>query len=101
MVTERELLQAITECEKDPATPSKIEKLAHLYTVHNFLYGDRPIPEISQKADNVIHVSGNSDFLKSLNGKDSELVWKVLDEAMETIKLINPRLYDGILRRLN
>jgi hypothetical protein len=28
-------------------------------------------------------------------------VWSVLDELMETLRITNPRLYDGVMRRLD
>lgn len=102
MVTEKELLSAIWECEQDPITPSKFEKLAHLYIVHDYLYGDKVYSYSNVKEpETQIKVSGESEFLKAVNGISIEKSWAVIDELMETIKVINPKLYNGVLRKLD
>ena len=102
MITEDELLEAIKECQEEPITYGKCEKLASFYIIYDHLYGDQ-IPGAffsSQKKQNKIFVKGESEFLRTVNGLESEKVWSVLDELLETIKVINPHLYDGVLRKL-
>lgn len=103
MITEKELLQAIRECEADPVTPNKASKLADFYIIYDHLFGDPVDTEYSYKApaDEKIKVSGESEFFKKINGKDSEKVWSVIDELVSVIQVINPRLYEGVLRKLD
>ena len=39
--------------------------------------------------------------LQAVNGKRSDGVWGVMDELMETLKLVNRRAYDGVMRKLS
>lgn len=104
MVTEKELLEAIRACEQDPITYANIEKLANLYTVHHYLYGvsdDYPQQSFAAPTETVIGKHGDSEFLTAVDGMDASAVWSVIDELMETVRLVNPRLYDGVLRKLD
>lgn len=100
MVTERELLKAIQECERDPITYNNIEKLANLYTVYDHLFGEHYEPSERTTEKSIISES-NSEFSRKIRGKNSEKVWAVIDELMQTIKVINPRLYDAVLERID
>ena len=39
--------------------------------------------------------------MKAVNGKDAEKVMAVVDELLEAVKVLQPRMYDGVLRRLS
>lgn len=43
---------------------------------------------------------GESDFLHAVQGKDPAAMWAVMDELMETLKMVNPRVYDGVMRKI-
>lgn len=108
MVTEKELLDAIRECEKDPITYNSIEKLANLYTVHYHLYGDRryshivtPVQAMQSKVEATIGDYGDTEFLLKVKGMKAETVWKIIDELLEVLKVTNSRLYDGVIRKLD
>lgn len=102
MITERELLEAIERCKKDPVTYANIEKLANLFIVYDHLYGEAPVYDDRRiTVENIIGHHGDSDFLVLVNEKSADKVWKVIDELLETIKVINPRLYDGVLRKID
>lgn len=100
MITERELLKAIKECESEPITPSKCDKLANFYIIYDHLFGV-PEPSKAREVEYVISTNGNSAFLKIIDGMNADKVWKVMDELVETIRVINPRLYDGVMRKLD
>lgn len=59
-------------------------------------YSQAAEPDISAK----IEVSGNSEFIRSISGKNTNAIWKVVDELMDTLKLANPRVYDGVIREI-
>lgn len=106
MVTRQELDEAIRECEGEPATYAVCQKLAVLYTVRDYLYGGggSRVPFATEPAGteaDVIGDYGDSEFLRLCCGRDAEAVWMILDELMEeTIRVINPRLYNGVMRRI-
>ena len=102
MITEKELLNAIEKCQQDPITSSKRSTLADLYIIYDHLFGEPYDTGYSYQApiEKVIEVKGDSDFLKTVNGMKSEKVWAVINELMEALEATNPRLYDGVMRKL-
>lgn len=90
MFSKNEIRQAIAETEANAQTYEDCVKLATFYEIQDHLYS-----EDAPKA-----INGDSDFLQAVNGKDNEAVWRVLDELMDTLKLINPHLYDGVMRKV-
>ena len=36
-----------------------------------------------------------------VDGKDPSAAWSVMDELMETLRVVNPRAYDSVLRKIN
>lgn len=101
MITERELLEEIEKCQRDPVTYTSIGKLADLYTVQDHLF-ERVQPDpYPRQAEKVIRSSGDSEFLRTVDGMDSEKVFAVMDELMGVLEVSNPRLYDGVMRKLD
>ena len=44
---------------------------------------------------------GDSEFLRAIAGKDTFDVWAVMDEHMNALRAVNPRVYTGVMRKLN
>ena len=40
-------------------------------------------------------------FLMAVNGKCGDAVWRIMDELAETVKLLHPRVYESVLKKLN
>lgn len=104
MITLEELDEAIRDCESsDRHTYDDCIRLAALYTIKNQLYPDT-MPELRQSfrapADE-IESYGESEFLQLVSGKKEESVWSVIDELMNTLEITNPRLYDGVMRKID
>ena len=113
MITKQDLLEAIAECQgvRSPNANTAV-KLAAYYTILDHLDDEKPPVEkaVQQNSfagysfENIgtsaVQYEGESDFAQAINGKKQEDVWPVLDELMSTIKLMNERLYNGVMRRL-
>lgn len=107
MITERDLQDAIAECqgERHPTANTCI-KLAAYFTIYDHLYPKEikkeEVPQtIFQTVDeDIIGDYGDSEFYRTIKGRKAEEVWAVMDELMETIQVINPKLYDGVMRQL-
>lgn len=110
MFTKAELVDAINELTEGRHTIQNCEKLAAIYTVLDHLY-----PEDSAKDDFLVGYSGaagteeaerniprygDTEFLIAISGKDPREMWSLMDELMETLAVINPRLYDGVMRKI-
>lgn len=102
MISEQELTDAIREIESCTPSLNNCQKLASLYTVKEYLYPDGTKYQQSYDAPrNVIGYYGDSEFLNLIRNKDIEEFALLMDELMETIQLLNPRLYDSVIRKLN
>lgn len=51
--------------------------------------------------DDVITFESESEFGKAINGREQSEILPVLDELMATLKIMNRRLYNGVLRKLS
>lgn len=114
MITKHDLLEAIAECQgtRSPNANTAI-KLAAFYTILDHLddgstNGVQPVESVGQslsgysyaRPDGVIDYDAESDFARLIDGKKQSEVWPVMDELMATIKLMNERLYNGVMKRL-
>lgn len=100
MFTKRELLNAIAECETGSSSYQNCQKLTTLYSIYDHLYSE---PVVMQETVQEVKIDdyGNSDFLQAVKNKSSEDVWLIMDELMETVKALQPKLYEAVLRKLN
>lgn len=105
MFTKEELLNGIYEISQGKHTIQNCEKLAAVYTVLDHLYPNNDILEgysgdSTPVAETKIGNYGDTDFLQAIKGKNSYDVWQLMDELMSTILIVNPRLYDSVMRKL-
>lgn len=103
MLTKNELLDAISQCEREPLTSGKISKMADFITICNYLYGtpyESQYSERSQPLGKTIEVNGETDFLRTINGRDAEKVFKIIDEMAEVVRVLHPRVYDSVMDKL-
>lgn len=101
MITRDWLLDAMQECETEPFTAPKREKLAQLYIIYDHLYGFQPnATKIKTEKQTVVSTGGTSDFLKTVEGKDANAVWAVIDELLTSIKVIQHGLYDAVIQKI-
>lgn len=102
MFSKSELLRAIEELEEAPATFQNAEKLATFYTLYDHLFTEGKMVQKPEPAREVkIDKYGGSEFLEAIAGEDAEHVWLIIDELMETIKALQPKLYQATMDRIN
>lgn len=102
MITEQNLINAIAECKgvRNPDSSTCI-KLAAFYTIYDHLYPSTETKEVvTSKIEPTIGDYGNSEFLQAVKGKKADVIWEIMDELVDTVQLINPKLYDGLMRQL-
>ena len=126
MITEHDLQEAIAECQgqRNPNASTAI-KLAAFLTIQRELFGNAEEnnanaskiftnatspaysyaaepPETIPRYSGAESVGdyGDSDFLRAVRGKDPAAMWAVMDELMDTLKMVNQRVYDGVMRRI-
>ena len=102
MYSKVELHAAIEELLSGKHSIQNCEKLASIYTILDHLYPDNNIDK-GYSFDNGVDVFGaygNSEFLRLIEAKKIEDVMPVIDELVETIQVLNPRLYASFIRKL-
>lgn len=102
MITERDLEQAIAECqgERYPNANTCI-KLAAFYTIRNELFGKMPDYSYAPApVDTHISYTSDTEFARVVDGMAPEKVWPIMDELMSAVQVMLPRLYNGVMRRL-
>lgn len=109
MITEKDLIEAIAECqgERNPNANTCI-KLAAFYTIKNELFGNSEPPDSSysfaagpaEHVETTIDYSGDTDFARVIDGRNPADIWPVIEELMTNLQIIEPRLYDAVMRRL-
>ena len=45
-------------------------------------------------------MEGDRDLLKAVNGKNSVSVFAVMDELMEAVKVLHPRMYNSVMQKI-
>ena len=103
MITHHDLQQAITECQgaKAPNANTCI-KLAAYYILMEHLYPEeQEVKGYSRSADHPDTYDSGTEFSDLIRGMPMARVLPVMDELMTTIQVLNPRLYDGVLRKLS
>lgn len=87
----------ISELEARQPSYKACERLSWLYIVRDHLQEKIYPPD--GKAALKSALSG-SEFLDAANGKPYEDVMRVVDEHLETIKLLYPKTFDGLVQRI-
>lgn len=100
MVSKKELLKAIADCEAGADSFQSCQKLATLYTVLDHQYPSDTMQSHDTFPEAFVETDGSSEFLKAVNGKSASQVWAVVDELMSTLFVLNRKLYDAVLRRV-
>ena len=88
-IVEREINDI--EVSKD-TTYRTCERLAWLYVVRDHL---RPT-----QADPRTQVMEGSEFLEACSGVSYPALMEVLDEHMQTLAVVQPRVYDALMRKI-
>lgn len=101
MFSKSELLDAIDELEQSPATYQNAEKLATFYQLYDHIYTRRePETRIESVREVKINSYGDSEFLQVISGQESEDIWRIIDELMTTLQVLQPKLYQATVDRI-
>lgn len=104
-LNEREVNAEIAFRESSELNRSILQDLANLYVVRDHFFGAQGHGRSYSQASapepkDTIGVYGESDFLKAVSDKDESSVWAIMDELMDTLHVVNPRVYDSVLRKI-
>lgn len=104
----KEIEWAISELEKQESSKAGYGLLAALYTCRRELTGaiaettsvPLAVRSARQTEEEPVGRYGESDFLRAVTGKPPADAWRVMDELMETLLVVNRRVYDSVMRKM-
>ena len=104
MIVKQDVIAAIAECrgERNPDANTCI-KLAAYYTILDHLNEQESGAAFSHDAPKqaeTVTYHGLSEFSALVNGRSASEIMPYIDELVDVIRNINPRLYDGFIRKL-
>lgn len=109
MLDRKEIDIEIARLEYGESSYPAYAKLANLYTIRDRMdRQERQAPyEASYSAapaaieeSSVVEDYGDSDFLRTVYGKGQAAAWAVMDDLMDTLHTVNPRVYEGVMRKI-
>ena len=110
MINENELRLWISRLETEESSWNNYEKLAALYIIQNqhkrkpestvdpVMYSSAAAPTVAVSAD--VGEYGDTDFLLAVAGKNPAKAWAVVDELMDTLRIVNERVYNSVMRKI-
>ena len=108
MLDAMEINAEIARLEYVESSYPNYAKLADLYIIRDRMQGSAEPLAYEQSYSTAPAVAvdisgkyGDSDFLQSVSGKNQQKVMAVMDELMDTLKVVNPRTYDSVMRKIS
>ena len=112
MLDKAEIRAAIAKLEFDESSYSNYAKLASLYVIRDKMqeeergdggryvgyYSGAPAPVTAEPA--TVGEYGDSEFLLAVAGKDPAKAWTVIDELMDTLAMVNSKVYNSVMRKI-
>lgn len=105
MITQIDLEEAIASCmgEKNPDTNTCL-KLSAFLNIKDHLYPEPKEQDFSfappAVSEAYVDYDGKSEFMQKVEGRPAKEVWDIIDELMDTLVIVNPRLYESVMRKL-
>ena len=114
MITEYDLDEAIAECQgKRNPDAQTCMKLAAFYTIKQHMFRKNEpdvrmnseavptVPSYSYSAGNdAVQFTSGSEFGKLINGLETSQIMPLIDDLVETISIINPKLYNAFMAKI-
>lgn len=108
MLDRKEIDGEIAKWEALESSYPNYFKLATLYTVRDHMDAEsRPLEGVGYSTaaapprTETVDVYGDSEFLQAIAGKDMGAVMGILDDLMDTLRVVNERAYNGVMRKIS
>lgn len=106
MIKEADLIEAIAECqgERNPDARTCI-KLAAYYTILNNISQKEPTKELTgysrKEPPEQVRYNSGSEFSKVIQRMEINDILDIMDELMDTVKVLSPKLYRATISKLD
>ena len=94
MINLDEVQKDIMSLKKMDTSYAACERLAWLILVRDELLKDKQSEVIP------LNLQETSEFLTAINGKDTAAVFAIVDDLMDTLRVVNPRVYSSVLEKV-
>lgn len=108
MITQHDLDTAIAECQGKQNPDSKTcIMLAAFYTIKREMFGETERIQYPAQSfapapvRNTVDIDSDSEFARAIDGRDLGEVFPIIDELMETLQIVQPRLYSAVMMKLS
>ena len=112
MLDEAEIRKEIARLEYEESSYPNYAKLADLYVIRDKMQGEErgndsgyarhysgaPAPVSAEPA--TVGEYGDSEFLLAVAGKPPEKAWTVVDELMDTLAMVNNKVYNSVMQKI-
>lgn len=104
MITEKDLHEAIAECQgvRNP-TSSTCIKLAAYLTILDYMTKEEDLqPQevgYASMPAKTVPDSGDSEFANRIRGRALDEVWPEILSLVDAVQVVNPRLYNSFIAR--
>lgn len=119
MLDKAEIRKEIARLEYEESSYPNYAKLADLYVIRDKMqedeqgsrssrvhaYSGDPAPAVQAAASQAevpqtVGSYGDSDFLRAIEGKKPSTVWPIIDELMDTLAVVNERVYNSVMQKI-
>lgn len=107
MLDAKEINAEIARLEYVESSYPNYAKLADLYIIRDRMEGSAEKPLAYERSYSAAPaavsagITGDSDFLRTVSDKDQQKAWDIMDELMDTLKVVNQRTYDSVMRKIS
>lgn len=107
MLDAKEINAEIARLEYVESSYPNYAKLADLYIIRDRMEGNAEKPLSYEQSYSAapatvsVGITGDSDFLRMVSDKDQQKAWDIMDELMDTLKVVNQRTYDSVMRKIS
>lgn len=107
MLDAKEINAEIARLEYVESSYPNYAKLADLYIIRDRMEGNAEKPLAYERSYSAVPaavsagITGDSDFLRTVSNKDQQKAWDIMDELMDTLKVVNQRTYDSVMRKIS
>lgn len=105
MLDALEIRKEIARLEYEESSYPNYAKLATLYTIRAEMNKENEPQNAAPRAQSIPAYSGaaygNSEFLRTVSDKEPRDAWRVMDELMESLSVMQPKTYAAVMNKLN
>ena len=90
----------IAEWEAKELTFVVVERLAWLYIVRDHILMNVPEEVEAPAIMPAVALSSGSEFMNACEKADHVKMWQILDDMMDAVRVLQPKLYDATIEKL-